>query len=173
VLTLPLKISGLLLACLALSGCGGNGFDLNGLLEGRPVRLDGEQIVLNSTQVECGAQNDLWTVSPMGDDRSLGRLTQKGRDLQFGDDIQIVAPNPYVQVRGLFSLKALQIGNITDSDAFTKTVEAKVGVRIDHKCFQDNFPVLMGIRHGEFTASTNTVFRFKLENEWQFDQIIH
>jgi hypothetical protein len=80
----------------------------------------------------------------MGDDRSLGRLTQKGRDLQFGDDIQIVAPNPYVQVRGSFSLKALQIGTITDSDAFTKTMEAKVGVRIDHKCFQDNFPVLMG-----------------------------
>jgi len=171
--TLLLKILILLVACFALAGCGGNGFDPNGLLEGRPVRLDGEQIVLNSTQVECGAQNDLWTVTPMGDGRSLGRLTQKGRDLQFGDDIQIVAPNPYAQVRGSFSLRALQIGNITDSDAFTKTMEAKVGVRIDHKCFQDNFPVLMGIRHGEFTASTNTVFRFKLENEWQFDQIIH
>jgi hypothetical protein len=171
--TLPLKISILTLACLALAACGGNGFDPNGLLEGRPVRLDGEQIILNSTQVECGAQNDLWTVTPMGDGRSLGRLTQKGRDLQFGDDVQIVAPNTYVQVRGSFPLKALQIGAITDSDAFTKTMEAKVGVRIDHKCFQDSFPVLMGIRHGEFTAATNTVFRFRLENEWQFDQIIH
>jgi len=171
--TLLLKILILLVACFALAGCGGNGFDPNGLLEGRPVRLDGEQIVLNSTQVECGAQNDLWTVTPMGDGRSLGRLTQKGRDLQFGDDIQIVAPNPYAQVRGSFSLRALQIGNITDSDAFTKTMEAKVGVRIDHKCFQDSLPVLMGIRHGEFTASASTNFRFKLENEWQFDQIIH
>ena len=97
--TLPLKISGLLLGCLALSGCGGNGFDPNSLLEGRPVRLDGEQVVLNLSQVECGAQNDLWTITPMGEARSLGRLTQKGRDLQFGDDIQIVSPSPYAQVR--------------------------------------------------------------------------
>ena len=171
--TLPLKITGLLLTCLALSGCGGNGFDPNGLLEGRPVRLDGEQVVLNSSQVECGVQNDLWTIAPMGDERSLGRLTQKGRDLQFGDDIQIVSPSPYAQVRGSFPLKVLQMGNIQDSDAFTKTAEAKVGVRIDHKCFQDSLPVLMGIRHGEFTSSTSTVFRFRLENEWQFDQIIH
>jgi len=171
--TLPLKISGLLLACLGLAACSNSGFDPNGLLESRPIRLDGEQIVLNSTQVECGAQNDLWTVTPMGEGRSLGRLTQKGRDLQFGDDIQIVSPNPYAQVRGSFPLKVLQVGTVQDSDAFTKTAEAKVGVRIDHKCFQDNFPVLMGIRHGEFTASTSTVFRFKLENEWQFDQIIH
>jgi len=171
--TLPLKISGLLLGCLALSGCGGNGFDPNSLLEGRPVRLDGEQVVLNLSQVECGAQNDLWTITPMGEARSLGRLTQKGRDLQFGDDIQIVPPTPYAQVRGSFSLKVLQVGTIQDSDAFTKIAEAKVGVRIDHKCFQDNLPILMGIRHGEFTASTSTVFRFKLENEWQFDQIIH
>ena len=109
----------------------------------------------------------------MGEARSLGRLTQKGRDLQFGDDIQIVPPTPYAQVRGSFSLKVLQVGTIQDSDAFTKIAEAKVGVRIDHKCFQDNLPILMGIRHGEFTASTSTVFRFKLENEWQFDQIIH
>jgi len=158
---------------MALADCGGNGFEANGLLEGRPVRLDGEQIVLSSTQVDCGAQNDLWTVTPMGDGRSLGRLTQKGRDLQFGDDIQIVAPSPYAQVRGSFPLRVLQGGTVQDSDAFTKTMDAKVGVRIDHKCFQDSLPVLMGIRHGEFTASTNTVFRFKLENEWQFDQILH
>ena len=171
--TLPLKISGLLLGCLALSGCGGNGFDPNGLLEGRPVRLDGEQVVLSPSQVECGVQNDLWTIAPMDDARSLGRLTQKGRDLQFGDDIQIVPPTPYAQVRGSFSLSVLHVGNIQDSDAFTKTAEAKVAVRIDHKCFQDSLPVLMGIRRGEFNASTSPVFRFKLENEWQFDQIIH
>jgi hypothetical protein len=171
--TLPLKISGLFLASLALAGCGGSGFDLNGLLESRPVRLDGEQVAMNLSQVECGVQDDLWTVTPMGDERSLGRLTQKGRDLQFGDDIQIVSPRPYAQVRGSFSLKVLQVGNIQETDAFTKTAEAKVGVRIDHKCFQDNLPVLMGIRHGEFTASASTLFRFKLENEWQFDQIIH
>lgn len=168
-----LKISVLILSCLVLAGCGGNGFDPNGLLESRPVRLDGEQVVLNLSQVECGAQNDLWTVTPMGDDRSLGRLTQKGRDLQLGDDIQIVSPSPYVQVRGSFPLKVLQMQNIRDEDPFTKVAEAKVGVRIDHKCFQDSLPVLMGIRHGQFTTATSPVFRFKLDNEWMVDQIVH
>ncbi|HSP70280.1 MAG TPA: hypothetical protein VLN48_21295 [Bryobacteraceae bacterium] len=167
------KISGVLFGCLVLAGCGGSGFDPNGLLESRPVRLDGEQVVLSSSQVECGVQNDLWTVSPMGDGRSLGRLTQKGRDLQFGDDVQIVSPLPYVQVRGSFSLKVLQMGNIQDTDPFTKVAEAKVGIRIDHKCFQDSFPALMGIRHGEFTPSASPVFRFKLDNEWLVDQIVH
>lgn len=162
-----------MLACLTLAGCGGGGFDPNGVLESRPVRLDGEQVVLNPSQVDCGAQNDLWTISPMGVDRSLGRLTQKGRDLQFGDDIQIVSPSPYAQVRGSLSLKVLQVASVQDTDPFTKVAEARVGVRIDHKCFQDSFPVLMGIRHGEFTPATNPVFRFKLDNEWQFDQIVH
>jgi hypothetical protein len=109
----------------------------------------------------------------MGEERSLGRLTQKGRDLQFGDDVQIVQPASWVQLRGSFSLHALQVANIQDSDAYTKVAEAKVGVRIDHKCFQDSLPVLMGIRKGQFSSAANVSLRFKLDNEWQFDQVVH
>jgi hypothetical protein len=143
------------------------------VLESRAVRLDGEQAVLSAAQVECGVQNDLWIISPMGEERSLGRLTQKGRDLQFGDDVQIVQPASWVQLRGSFSLHALQVANIQDSDAYTKVAEAKVGVRIDHKCFQDSLPVLMGIRKGQFSSAANVSLRFKLDNEWQFDQVVH
>ena len=87
-----LRICGATLACLMLAGCGPSGFDLNGVLESRPVRLDGEQVVLDQGQVECGTHEDLWTIEPLGDGRALGRLTKKGRDLQFSDDIQIGDP---------------------------------------------------------------------------------
>jgi len=167
------KISGGVLACLILAGCGGGGFDPNGLLESHAVQLDGEQVSLSPGQVDCGAQDDLWTVTPMGDDRSIGRLTQKGRNLKFDDDLQITAAGTIAHIRGSFPLKVLQMGNIKDEDATTKIADAKVGVSIDHKCFQDSLPVLMGIRHGQFTASANPVFRFKMDNDWVFDRLVH
>jgi hypothetical protein len=157
------------LVCLALAGCGGGGFDPNGILESRPVRLDGEQILLNQGQIDCGAREDLWTIQSLGQERAVARLTQKGRDLQFSDDVQIGDPAigaPYAQIHGSFPVKVLQMGSIHDEDTFNKTVDAKVGVRIDQSCFQGNFPIVMGIRHGRFDPTTNPVFRFKLDNEW-------
>jgi len=41
------KLRVVFLACLILAGCGGGGFDLRGVLESRPVRLDGEQVVMD------------------------------------------------------------------------------------------------------------------------------
>ncbi|MCU1335159.1 MAG: hypothetical protein JWO19_740 [Bryobacterales bacterium] len=171
-----LKICSGISVCFILAGCGSGGFDPNGGLESRPLRLDGEQVMLEPGQLECGAREDLWIVGPVSDGRAVARLTQKGRDLQFNDDVQIGEPGiivPYVQVRGSFSLKVLQMGSIRDEDAFTKLADAKVGVKIDHSCFQNNLPVLMGIRHGHFDQSTNPVFRFKLDGEWLMDQVIH
>jgi|GEM_PF-1089448 len=166
-----------LLAALALAGCGGGGFDPRGTLESHPVRLDGEQVVLDQSQVDCGSREDLWVISPMGDSRSIGRLTQKGRDLQFSDDVQIGEPDikvPYAQIRGSFPVAVLQMGSIRDEDAFTKTVEAKAGVRIDHSCFQNPLPILMGIRRGKFDPASNPVFRMKLEGEaWIVDRVVH
>ncbi len=171
-----LKICGAALACLMLAGCGPSGFDLTGTLESHPVKLDREQLVLNSEQVECGAREDLWTMSPLGDGRSVGRLTQKGRDLHFNDDVQVSDPAvgvPYVQVHGDFSVRVIQAGSVRDEDEWTKSADAKVAVTINHSCFQTSPPMLMGIRHGQFDQSSNPVFRFKLDGEWLVDRVIH
>jgi hypothetical protein len=159
-----------------LAGCGSNASDPNSILESHPVRLDGEQVILDSGQLECGAREDLWIVGPMSDGRAVARLTQKGRDLRFSDDVQVGEPGvlvPYVQIHGSFAVKVLQMGPIRDEDAFTKLIDAKVGVKIDHSCFQTILPVLMGIRHGHFDQSTNPVFRYRLDGEWLMDQVIH
>lgn len=171
-----LRIGGACLACLVLSGCGGGGFDLAGVLESRPVQLDGEQVVLDQGQVDCGTREDLWTIAPMGDGRALGRLTQKGRNLQFSDDVQIGDPavgTPYAQVHGTFPVKVQQSGSVRDEDEWTKSGDAKVGVKIDHSCFQGSLPNLMGIRHGQFDPSTSPVFRFKLDGQWTVDRVLH
>ncbi len=171
-----LRICGPTLACLMLAGCGPSGFDLNGVLESHPVRLDGEQVVLDQGQVECGTHEDLWTIESLGDGRALGRLTKKGRDLQFSDDIQIGDPAvgvPYVQLHGSFPVKVIQSGSVRDEDEWTKSADAKVVVRIDHSCFQASPPALMGIRHGQFDQSASPAFRFKLDGEWQVDRVVH
>ena len=164
------------LACLVLTGCGSGEFDPRGTLESRPVTLDGEQVVMNQGQVDCGARDDLWLINPLGEGRSVARLTQKGRDLQFSDEIEIGDPVvglPYTQIHGSFPVKVMKIGSVTDQDAFTKLVDAKVGVKINHHCFQDDPPILMGIRHGQFDQSTRPVFRFKLDEQWLVDQVVH
>jgi len=174
--TSPLRTFVGFLPFLLLAGCGGGGFDPNGILESRPVRLDGEQVILSPQQVDCGVNEDLWTVSSLGDVRAVGRLTKKARDIQFNDDVQIGDPLiglPYAQIQGSFPVKVIQAGSVRDEDAFSKLADAKVGVQIDHKCFQSNPPVLMGVRHGKFDHSANPVFRFKLENDWLLDQIVH
>jgi hypothetical protein len=166
----------MILASLLLAGCGGGGFDPAGVLESRPVRLDSEQVVLITEQLECGTREDLWTMFPLGDGRSVGRLTTKGRALQFSDDVQIGDPIvgvPFVQLHGSFPVKVIQSGSIRDEDEWTKSAEAKVGVRIDHSCFQANPPILMGIRHGQFDQSSIPVFRFKLDGEWTVDRVVH
>ena len=171
-----LRIGGACLALLMLMGCGGGGFDPNAALESRPVRLDGEQVTLYQEQVDCGAREDLWTITPIGDGRAVARLTKKGRNLQFNDDVQIGDPViglPYVQLHGSFPVKVMQMGAVRDEDEWTKLADAKVGVAIDHSCFQANPPVLLGIRHGQFDQSANPVFRFKLDHEWLVDQVIH
>jgi len=172
-----LRLVGPSLVFLMLVGCSSGGFSANGALESHPVQLDGEQVVLDQGEVDCGAHDDLWDITPLGDGRSVARLTKKGRDLQFSDDIQIGDPvigAPYAQIHGTFPVRVMQVGSVRDEDPFTKLADVKVAVRIDHNCFQNNPPVLMGIRHGQFDPATNPVFRFKLDQEqWTVDQIVH
>jgi len=176
VVKILLRIVGVLLVLVALAGCGGGGFSPGGVLESRAVRLDGEQVILDQGQVDCGAREDLWTITPMGDGKALGRLTSKGRELQFSDDVQIgdaVVGAPYVQIHGTLPVRALQTGSVRDEDEWTKLADLKVAVAINHSCFQTNPPLLMGIRHGQFDQSSNPVFRFKLDGEWTVDKVIH
>jgi hypothetical protein len=164
------------LACLVLHGCGGSDFDPNGILESRPVQLDQEQVILDPSQVDCGAQEDLWTVTPMGTGRAIARLTQKGRNLQFSDDVQIGDPvigAPYVQIHGSFPIKVIKMGSVHDEDDYTRLVDAKVGVTVDNTCFRDAPLVLLGVRHGQFDQSANPVFRLKLDHDWLVDQTVH
>jgi hypothetical protein len=171
------RIGGPFLAGLILVGCGGNDFDATSVLESRPVKLDGEQVALNPDQVDCGAREDLWTVATLGGEgRSVGRLTQKGRDLQFSDDVQIGDPGlsvAHTQVHGSLPVQVFQVGSVREEDAWTKLGDAKVGVKINDACFQANPPLVMGIRHGQFDPTANPVFRFKLDRDWQVDQVIH
>ncbi len=176
VVKILLRISGAFLAFLMLGGCGSGEFSANGALEAHPVQLDGEQVVLDQGQVDCGAHEDLWDIAPLGDGRAVARLTKKGRDLQFSDDVQIGDPVvgfPYVQIHGTFPVKVFQVGSVRDEDQYTKLADARVTVRIDHGCFLNSPPILMGIRHGQFDPSASPVFRFKLDGEWTVDKIIH
>jgi len=171
-----LRISAPFLAFLVLAGCGSNEFSVNGTLEARPVQLDGEQLALDQSQVDCGVHDELWEITPLGDTRAVARLTKKGRDLQFSDDVQIGDPAvglPYVQIRGTFPVRVLQVGSVRDQDQYTKLADARIAVHIDNNCFQMSWPTLMGIKHGQFDPSTNPVFRFKMDGEWMVDQIVH
>jgi len=140
------------------------------------VRLDGEQVMFDPGQIECGVREELWVVRSLGDTRSVAQLTQKGRSLQFSDDVhmgELPGGTPYVQLHGSFPVQVLRMGSVRDQDEFTKLADAKIGVKINHACFGSPLPILMGIKHGQFDPSTNPVFRFKLDGEWTADQVIH
>jgi hypothetical protein len=163
-------------AALLLCGCSDGEFGegtVRGVLESHPRQLDNEQVTLSQGQVDCGSHEDLWTVESTGTERWIAKLTQKGRDLHFVDDIRIGdQPMPYTQVHGQFSLTLMSISSIRDQDPQTKVVDAKVGVKIDHSCFST--PVmLMGVHKGEFTADYPARFQLVNDGGWQLDRILH
>jgi hypothetical protein len=169
----------MLLSSLILAGCGDREFGEGKIrykIETQATRLDGEQVTLTRGQLDCGSQAELWAVERIGADRSVGRLTKLGRDLGFGDDVQIDEPgfiNPYAQVRGSFVLSLIQVNNIRDDGAQNKMVDAKVGVRINHPCFSSPLPALLGVKHGKFNETAGVLMRFRLDDDWMYDQIVH
>jgi hypothetical protein len=165
------------IAGLALTGCGDHEFgegQIRVSVEGQQIQLDGEQVTLTRPQVDCGAQNDLWRIDDLGD-HQIGRLTQKARDLNFGDDVQIdeTHPNPYAQLRGSFHVMLIKVDGIQDDGPDGKLVDAKLGVKIDHPCFEKPLPVLMGVRKGQFTETASAKLRFRMDDNWVYDQIVH
>ena len=155
-----------------------NGEKVRSILEAQPVNLDGEQVSLTGNQVDCGVNNDLWDKpAQVSQERTTARLTQKGRDLKFNDDVVYQDPNyrqPYVQVRGALQLQVDDVPAIRDGDNGTKIAETKVGVKIDNTCFPTALP-LMGIKKGNFNPDVPVLFQFRQAEDgtWKVDKLVH
>src|ERR1019366_9875757 len=150
-----------ILAVAGLSSCSTPGFDsdaVKGMLESTPLELSNEQVVISDAQLECGTKNELWD-PPNG---NVARLTQKGRDLHFTDDIRLNDPEihvPYTQVNGKFPVQVADSSKIRDTPG-GKLADVRLGIMVAHECFTSPLP-LMGIRRGKFTPEAPVVFRFK------------
>lgn len=158
-----------------LAGCGSSEFggdSIKGMLEGTPLVLSSEQVTLTPPQVDCGVQNELWL--PPSD--NIARLTQKGRDLKFTDDVRVNDPEihrAYTQVTGTFPVQVSDVSRIRDTDNGMKLADVKLGVVIAHECFGGPLP-LMGVRKGKFAADAPVVFRFQGSGkEWTLDKLVH
>ena len=145
-----------------------------------PIHLDAEQVSLTGQQVECGVQNDLWeepnSIRPGSAERSVARLLAAGKALHFDDDVVAAEPGyhqPYVQVRGDFSLQLGDISNIKDEGTNVKDVEGKLTVIVPNSCFADPLPVL-GVRKGRFSQDATPVMEFRLLTDgWHFTKLVH
>ena len=163
-----------ILAVAGLSSCSTPGFDsdaVKGMLESTPLELSNEQVVISDTQLECGTKNELWD-PPNG---NVARLTQKGRDLHFTDDIRLNDPEihvPYTQVNGKFPVQVADSSKIRDTPG-GKLADVRLGIMVAHECFTSPLP-LMGIRRGKFTPEAPVVFRFKgSDKDFTFDKLMH
>jgi hypothetical protein len=149
-----------------------------GAIEAQPLKLEGEQVVLNDTQIQCGLQAEFWDApTTLSSDHTTAHLTSKGRDLKFNDDLIIHDPSsrvPYIQIRGEFPIQVDSVVSSKDAeDKNEKLVEAKVSIKIDNPCF-GNVP-LMGIRHGNFSADSPVVFHVHFDENagWHADKLVH
>jgi len=162
-----------------LAACGGSGFNYGrarNIIQGTPLRLDAEYVMLTSTQVTCGVDNDLWDApnDPGEHGRQTARLKQAARNLGFSDDVSIGdLPRPYAQVRGTFNLAVAEVTSDKDGpQQNTRLVTTKVGVTLQNACFTDPLP-LMGVHNGNFSQDFSPVLLFRFDNGWTLDQIAH
>jgi hypothetical protein len=167
--------------CLASLACGSKDtFDegvAKDILEGNAVNLDGEQVTITTTQLDCGVQSELWEPpAQVSEDRTTARLTSKGRDLNFGDNpaIEPKFHQPYAQVRGAFSLEVDGVSGIRDGETDgTKLVDAKAAIKLQNACFPNPLP-LMGVKHGEFREDAPVSFLFsKSDKGWRLEKLVH
>ena len=162
----------------ALAGCGSPSDWSQGraaaVIQGSPVKLDAEYVTLAENEFECGVQNDLWEPPASNGSRSTARLTQKGRDLKFSDDVSIGdMRKPYVQIRGEFSLGGVDVSADKDGpESGTKLVDAKVGAIVQHSCFPNPLPI-MGVKKGNFTQDAPPTLLLRLNNNWELDKFVH
>ena len=168
-----------LLGALGCAGCGVKDFD-DGLAqqqaEAQPVTLDGEQLVLNDRQVDCGVKNDLWDEPTASGDHKTARLLGKGTDLKFYGDIVVDDPTlgSYVQMRGDVMLSLTLPFEIKDGPGGTKLVSGKAAAVIAHSCFTGMPLPIMGIRKGQILPDAPVQLRYMQDgNNWRFDRILH
>jgi hypothetical protein len=173
-----LVVSGLVgIAWILTTACGSDSFNygkVGGIIQGAPMRLDAEYVMLSPALVDCGVQADLWDPPTESGGRSTARLTQKARDLKFADDVSIGdMKTPYVQIRGEFTLVAVDVQSDREGpDKDSKFVDVKLGVPITHSCFPNPL-LMMGVRKGNFTQDYAPVLLFRYNNGWYIDRIMH
>jgi hypothetical protein len=163
------------------TGCSSSDFNygkVRNIIEGSPIRLDAEYVMLSLQQYECGVAEDLWDPAnqPFGlaGQTAISRIAQRGRDLKFSDDVSIGDKRyPYVQIRGDFSLYVNEIvSDKAGPEENTRLVETKLAVIIPHSCFKDPLS-LMGVKKGQFTQDFLPVLLFRYNNGWQLDRLVH
>ena len=169
------------LLCAVTTGCGDpdafNDGVVKGAAQAQPFQLDSEQVNMNPTQLACGANDDLWEAPVVGSDRTISRLEQKGRDLNFTDDIssdELGHQWPYTQVRGKFPLQVDQVISIKDGDdKDTKIVQARVGIRIAEPCF-DTPLYILGVRKGQYRDDLPATLQYERSGDgWHLTKIVH
>lgn len=158
-------------------GCGAGDFNygkVKNIIEGSPMHLDAEYVILTPGQLDCGVQEELWDPPSPSGRWSVARLTQKGRSLKFADDVSVgEMRSPYVQIRGDINLAVAEITSDHDgTEPQTKLVEAKVGAVIQDACFQSPLPI-MGVRKGNFTENYSPILLFRYNNGWQLERFQH
>jgi hypothetical protein len=147
------------------------------IMAAAPIHLDAEQVGVTGSQVDCGAQNDLWEPpGPVMGQHSTAHLLSAGKALNFDDDVIYAEPGyhtPYVQVRGDFMMQLADVSSIRDEGADSKLVEGRLMVVIPHACFSDPLP-LLGVRKGKFSEDAVPVMEFHLlQDGWHFTKLVH
>jgi hypothetical protein len=165
--------------CLFCAGCASD-TDEDRMREGAqqaPFHLDSEQVSLTPQQLSCGVEKDLWDAPESGAGRSIAHIRQTARDLGFTDDVSIGDTGfifPYTQIRGDFMLGFDSMVEEKDgpSDG-TKTVQAKVRVKVPHDCFMAGLPI-MGIQKGQFRQNAPVTLVFAVNGDsWRLDHFVH
>jgi hypothetical protein len=166
--------------CLGLgtTGCGQHDFNPGGIVGYAPIHLDAEQVMLSGDQVDCGVKSDLWEAPPatLAGGRASAKLLEAGRNLHFDDDVvyaEAGVNQPYVQVRGDFSVQLADDASIRDDGPDGKLVEGRLTVTIPHACFPAPLAML-GVRKGKFVEDAPPILKFSTDGQnWRFIKIIH
>jgi hypothetical protein len=164
--------------CALLTACGGptEADVLRAAAGSHPLELSSEQVSLSMEQVNCGVRNELWEEADSGTGGQTYRLTQKGRDLQFSDDILPIGPNygaMYTQVRGKFALQMGRVDRIRTASDGSKLVQAQLGVRVPHECFAAALP-LMAVAKGKFTPDVFPTLKYEAAGEsFEPTELVH